>query len=251
MRPDRLPPEYEPQPYIPPSSYGPGGPVGSRFAPRRDSARFVPGLGIGPAPASGIGMSPASSHLSPLGAHASTRSVSPFGEVDEDVERFKVSPGMPNAGFGGRPEERRTSMDPGRRATALVGLGTFDSDYPTFNAPLGYDQRSSLSRSVLQGNLPADSSRLKRPAPPVRQDTLGGRLLYVENLPPTMQWQELKDMFRMSGGTVVRADISQAGGPDRAARGYGTVLFASEGDAVAAVERFDGYVDAFFAIDMI
>lgn len=112
--------------------------------------------------------------------------------------------------------------------------------------------RASLSRSVLQGNLSStftgargtrflDASprnHMKRPAPPVRQDTLGGRLLYVENLPPMMQWQELKDMFRMSGGTVVRADIAQDG--EHRSRGYGTVLFAHEGDAVAAVERFDG-----------
>lgn len=205
-------------------------------------------MGPAPAPGTGIGMSPASSHLSPLGVHASTRSVSPFGEVEDDpaVDRFKVSPGMAAQGFV-RPErdEKRTSGDQGgRRATAPVGLGTFDSDYPAFNPPYGYDPRSSLSRSVLQGTIPSQSDprQMKRPAPPVRQDTLGGRLLYVENLPPTMQWQELKDMFRMSGGTVVRADISQAGGPDRSARGYGTVLFASEGDAVAAVERFDGWV---------
>lgn len=182
-------------------------------------------------------MSPASSHLSPLGAHASTRSVSPFGEVEEDAG-FK--PGMVPS--GNYRDERRTSVDPGRRATAPVGLGTFEEPPLSFNAPFVYDARSSLSRSVLQGSLPDPARQLKRPAPPVRQDTLGGRLLYVENLPPTMQWQELKDMFRMSGGTVVRADISQAGGPDRTARGYGTVLFASEADAVAAVERFDGCV---------
>lgn len=197
----------------------------------------MPGLGVGPAP-TGMGvMSPASSHLSPLGAHASTRSVSPFGEVEEDGG-FKAGM-VPSGNFRG--DERRTSVDPGRRATAPVGLGAFEEP-PSFNAPFAYDARSSLSRSVLQGSLPDPSHQLKRPAPPVRQDTLGGRLLYVENLPPTMQWQELKDMFRMSGGTVVRADISQAGGPDRAARGYGTVLFASEADAVAAVERFDGCV---------
>ena len=201
-------------------------------------------MGVGPAP-TGMGIiSPASNHLSPSGAHATTRSVSPFGEVEEDAA-FQAA-GM--SGSGLRGDERRTSVDPGRRATAPVGLGTFEEGQP-FNAPFAYDARSSsLSRSLLQGSVPDPSRQLKRPAPPVRQDTLGGRLLYVENLPPTMQWQELKDMFRMSGGSVVRADISQAGGQDRAARGYGTVLFASEADAVAAVERFDGWVIGFFPV---
>lgn len=291
VRPDRLPPEYEPSPYIPSSAYGPPGYVnntGSRFAlppngARRDSGRAFagnPGLGVGPAPSTRF--SPAGTHVSPL-MHTrpagSVRSVSPFGDADVDLTgeaRFKVSPMVSHGAVSTSPfsakhvPETDRSGSPGgvdggspttTRRAPPVGLGTFPSSestgyemsYPPFDAglgrgfspfgmvPQGYE-RASLSRSVLQGNLSsAFTPRLqqpKRPAPPTRQDTLGGRLLYVENLPPTMQWQELKDMFRASGGTVVRADI--AGGGEQKGRGYGTVLFAQEGDAVAAVERFDG-----------
>jgi len=65
----------------------------------------------------------------------------------------------------------------------------------------------------------------------------GGRLLLVGNLPYSVQWQELKDLFR-TVGHVLRADIPV--GPDKRSRGWGTVLYASEYDAESAVMQFDG-----------
>jgi RNA recognition motif-containing protein len=72
-----------------------------------------------------------------------------------------------------------------------------------------------------------------------RQDTVGGRLLNVGNLPFNVSWQELKDLFRTAGGNVVRADIAL--GPDGRSKGFGNVLFQSEEDAALAVKVFDGY----------
>ena len=48
-----------------------------------------------------------------------------------------------------------------------------------------------------------------------------------------MRWQDLKDLFRKAGGTVLRADVSL--GPDNRSRGYGTVLLASAEDAGRAI----------------
>ncbi|CAG8705373.1 11727_t:CDS:2, partial [Acaulospora colombiana] len=44
---------------------------------------------------------------------------------------------------------------------------------------------------------------------------------------------DLKDLFRKAGGTVLRADVSL--GPDNRSRGYGTVLLASAEDAGRAI----------------
>ncbi|KAJ9110811.1 hypothetical protein QFC22_006667 [Naganishia vaughanmartiniae] len=197
-----------------------------------------------------------------VGTSPTTRRAAPSG--------LGTLPGpQPHIGSAQRPGENgqfgRYPSAAGR--TGFASFNTAGAGMPQGGAPVyppAFDnERGSLSRSVLQGNFSSSISassdaggnggeggrnaflnvprnqHLKRPAPPVRQDTLGGRLLYVENLPPGMQWQELKDLFRMSGGTVVRADIAQ-GERGRGGAGYGTVLFASEMDAIAAVERFDG-----------
>lgn len=56
-------------------------------------------------------------------------------------------------------------------------------------------------------------------------------------LPFHCQWQELKDLFR-TAGQIIRADVAL--GPDGRSRGFGTVLFANEVDAAAAVAMFNG-----------
>ena len=56
-------------------------------------------------------------------------------------------------------------------------------------------------------------------------------------LPFHMQWQDLKDLFRMSGGTILRADVAML---DGRSRGFGMVTFASEADAERARCMFNG-----------
>ncbi|KAA1472458.1 hypothetical protein DENSPDRAFT_801049, partial [Dentipellis sp. KUC8613] len=58
------------------------------------------------------------------------------------------------------------------------------------------------------------------------------------SLPFHCQWQDLKDLFRQAG-TILRADVAL--GQDGRSRGFGTVVFAGEGDAERAVRMFNGY----------
>ncbi|KAJ3056676.1 hypothetical protein HDU99_007377, partial [Rhizoclosmatium hyalinum] len=60
-----------------------------------------------------------------------------------------------------------------------------------------------------------------------------GRQLFVGNLPFTLQWQELKDLFRQDGGTVLRADIAIDN--QGRSRGYGQVLMSTVEEAQEAI----------------
>ncbi|KAK9241272.1 hypothetical protein V1525DRAFT_334909, partial [Lipomyces kononenkoae] len=65
-----------------------------------------------------------------------------------------------------------------------------------------------------------------------------GNQLHVGNLPYSVGWQELKDLFRQSGN-VIRADVFM--GPDGRSKGRGTVTFETTADAQNAISRFNGY----------
>lgn len=69
----------------------------------------------------------------------------------------------------------------------------------------------------------------------------GGRQIYVSNLPYTVGWQDLKDLFRQAArnGAVVRADVHI--GPDGRPKGSGIVAFESPDDARNAIQQFNGY----------
>lgn len=61
--------------------------------------------------------------------------------------------------------------------------------------------------------------------------------LFVGNLPFSVGWQELKDLFK-DAGAVVRADVALNGGRSK---GFGTVSFQSEEDASKAIEMFNDF----------
>ncbi|PWN20814.1 RNA-binding domain-containing protein, partial [Microstroma glucosiphilum] len=63
--------------------------------------------------------------------------------------------------------------------------------------------------------------------------------LLVSNLPYKVRWQDLKDLFRRSAGTVLRADVSLT--PDGRSRCFGSVLMRDPEDARRAKETFDGF----------
>ncbi|KAI9796287.1 MAG: hypothetical protein M1835_004410 [Candelina submexicana] len=69
----------------------------------------------------------------------------------------------------------------------------------------------------------------------------GGRQIYVSNLPYTVGWQDLKDLFRQAAqqGAVIRADVHV--GPDGRPKGSGIVAFESADDARSAISQFNGY----------
>ncbi|BGO91174.1 hypothetical protein JCM10020v2_002825 [Rhodotorula toruloides] len=108
--------------------------------------------------------------------------------------------------------------------------------------PMGY----AVPAAGLLGYYPSNGSGRPGSAPPGAGAGAGphgsgqytNRHLFVGNLPFNCQWQELKDLMR-GAGNVLRADIAQ--GPDGRSRGFGSVLFASQGDAERAVGMFNGY----------
>ncbi|KAK4452072.1 single-strand telomeric DNA-binding protein GBP2 [Podospora aff. communis PSN243] len=69
----------------------------------------------------------------------------------------------------------------------------------------------------------------------------GGRQIYVSNLPYTVGWQDLKDLFRAAAraGGVIRADVHL--GPDGRPKGSGIVVFESPDDARNAIQQYNGY----------
>lgn len=69
----------------------------------------------------------------------------------------------------------------------------------------------------------------------------GGRQIYVSNLPYTIGWQDLKDLFRQAaqGGAVIRADVHM--GPDGRPKGSGIVVFENPSDAQNAIQQFNGF----------
>ncbi|KAM0322399.1 hypothetical protein ACHAQA_009466 [Verticillium albo-atrum] len=69
----------------------------------------------------------------------------------------------------------------------------------------------------------------------------GGRQIFIANLPYTVGWQDLKDLFRQAArnGAVIRADVHL--GPDGRPKGSGIVMFESPDDARNAIQQFNGY----------
>lgn len=65
-----------------------------------------------------------------------------------------------------------------------------------------------------------------------------GSQIFVNNLPFSVGWQELKDLF-FQAGEVVRADVQQ--NHMGRSKGCGTVLFASANDAENAIAKFNGF----------
>ncbi|KAG0236543.1 hypothetical protein BGW42_003198 [Actinomortierella wolfii] len=74
--------------------------------------------------------------------------------------------------------------------------------------------------------------------PPLVNQNLIGRQVFVGNLPFSCQWQDLKDLFRKAGN-IIRADVVRD--YNGRSRGFGSVLFATQEDAKKAIEMFDKY----------
>lgn len=68
---------------------------------------------------------------------------------------------------------------------------------------------------------------------------VGGRQVFVSNLPWKTSWHDLKDLFRECG-EVVRADVMEL--PNGRSKGVGTVLFANRESAQNAIDTFNNYV---------
>ena len=122
------------------------------------------------------------------------------------------------------------------------------------------DTDTLYNRDILDYSLPNPKrsrvSLLNRTfsPPPIRRDLIGSRepfrarkseaggpnkTVFVRNLPYAIGWQELKDIFRDSGGFVANADVAKD--DSGKSRGFGLVTFDSSEDAKRAIEKFDGF----------
>jgi RNA recognition motif-containing protein len=88
----------------------------------------------------------------------------------------------------------------------------------------------------LPSNYWASSLDINRPALATRDPSGDSRTqLFVGNLPYRIRWQDLKDLFRKCG-TVLRADVALTA--ENRSKGFGTVLYQSDRDAMRAIETF-------------
>ncbi|BGP15831.1 hypothetical protein JCM10213_005685 [Rhodosporidiobolus nylandii] len=65
-----------------------------------------------------------------------------------------------------------------------------------------------------------------------------GRHLFIQGLPYTVGWQDLKDLFR-AAGSIIRADVKI--GPDGSHSGTGTVVYETPADAQNAIAMYNGF----------
>jgi len=66
---------------------------------------------------------------------------------------------------------------------------------------------------------------------------IAGRKIFINNLPFSTSWQDLKDTFK-SCGEIIRADVLT--GYDGRSKGQGTVLFEESDAAQRAIDQFNG-----------
>lgn len=98
-----------------------------------------------------------------------------------------------------------------------------------------YDaQESRYSRSSRDTYTPAPTRRERD----FRKEPAKGFEVFVGNLPFTVRWQDLKDLFR-EFGDVERADIIETSYGK--SRGMGTVHFVNEQDAENAISKLNDY----------
>ncbi|KAJ3099877.1 hypothetical protein HDU97_002706 [Phlyctochytrium planicorne] len=108
---------------------------------------------------------------------------------------------------------------------------------PTPNKPHTDNHHHHHHGGFQGGNLGHSSSFSHNSGPSavssISSAPIAGRVLFVGNLPFTVQWQELKDHFRQYG-SVQRADI--ANDNQGKSRGYGQIVMSTPEEAAAAIK---------------
>ncbi|KAF8948934.1 hypothetical protein BGZ47_001143 [Haplosporangium gracile] len=99
------------------------------------------------------------------------------------------------------------------------------------------EDRESETRIGFSGGRGGASTGTAAGTGAARRD-VNTRQIYVANLPYSINWKDLKDLFRKAG-PVDRADIFQD--KEGRSRGTGTVSFGSSHDVGRAISMFNGY----------
>lgn len=213
----------------------------SLFQDSQASTRKLSSSPFGPAMFSAS--TPAASSIS---ASASLHTTGATGSIQNVVADsvMKNLRGSPDNHLGLR-QSSAVSLTSLTNALPLIAAPEHRAPFTQLDASVSSSRRESLDVPADEQDAPIAQNAAAFASPtravpmnnPGQYDSIGGRLLQVGNLPFQMQWQDLKDLFR-TVGNVIRADIAL--GPDGRSKGHGTVLYASEADAMAAVMRFEG-----------
>ncbi|CAO1626333.1 unnamed protein product [Sympodiomycopsis kandeliae] len=163
--------------------------------------------------------------------------------------RGSLSEGMPPPLSSGAPSEQN-SLHPSLYSSAS-GNGSASNlssqfyatslSHSTSNSSL-HSPAGSIASPQYGNGLRKESAGIAAMQPPVNGPLSSSdprTSLIVLNLPYKVRWQDLKDLFRRSAGTVLRADVSLT--PDGMSRGIGSVLMRDAEDAKRARECFNGF----------
>ena len=123
--------------------------------------------------------------------------------------------------------------------TIMVREDREDRDVKQYNAENGIEAPSTRGRGRGRGGRGGRGGGAPAAegddAAPAAEST--GTQVVVHGLPWSYTWKELRPIFE-GCGTIVRADVVY--GRDGRSRGYGTVQFASQEEAQAAIDQFNG-----------
>ncbi|KAN0063386.1 hypothetical protein ACQY0O_004552 [Thecaphora frezii] len=189
------------------------------------------GAGNGRSPLSNVSSQPGQPYRKPAVTNV-LNSISAVSHLSSD-----------SVSSSGRPPFARQSLSDGPTAANAAPASEggprilADSRHVSFPGQLG---SPSLSLHAVPARVQAQSIAAGTMQPttgPLSASDPRTQLL-ISNLPYRVRWQDLKDLFRKAG-TVLRADVSLS--PDNRSRGYGTVLMATEEDAIKASEVLDGF----------
>ena len=141
----------------------------------------------------------------------------------------------PSSSALGQPDAHNAHFPNGQRGS-FSGLPHLN--HPTQTAPSFNHLTSNGSHHLPTPPAQSSPSSAQQPSTGPLSASDPRTQLLVSNLPYRVRWQDLKDLFRKAG-TVLRADVSLS--PDNRSRGYGTVLMATEEDAINAADMLGGF----------
>ncbi|KAF7791626.1 hypothetical protein EIP86_002645 [Pleurotus ostreatoroseus] len=212
------------------------------------------GMGVGVDGVAGYGLGGFSAGLlgsgvggagTPLGASAAVTAAAVSARLG-GTSPFLDEPAASGAGAGGSLTPSLAAQlarvaSPGSAAGSAHGHGHAHSHSLSHgNGGAGTGTGALLHSPLLAspGPVAASVGGISLNSPRGLQSQLAGVGAGAGPLPFHVQWQDLKDLFRQAG-TILRADVAL--GPEGRSRGFGTVSFATEGDAERAVKMFNGY----------
>lgn len=227
------------------SSIGAGAPLTSRLAQSSLAPNAIDQLGS--SPSFFLNARSSTSLAPPTVANQQQRRLSSTSASHNDSPSLRLPDG---SNGGARPPFGRQSLSDGPSSSAHMLLsadassssmdarsGSYSGSFPSVGHPSPLPQHASASAAGLYD---PQSGINTPPAPttgPLSASDPRTQLL-VSNLPYRVRWQDLKDLFRKAG-TVLRADVSLSA--DNRSRGYGTVLMATEQDAIKAADLLGGF----------